>query len=181
MNIASAYAQPISADTVRIERILPGPIDRVWQYLVDADLRAQWLASGEIEPRVGGRVEHVWRNNALTRNDEPAPQKYAHIAEEARMQGRVTAFDPPRTLAYTWGEVEAESSEVRYELTPQGDQVHLVLTHRRLASNQMTSVAAGWHTHLDILVARLTGATPEGFWRQHTRLEREYIQRLPGA
>ncbi|MCC8364383.1 SRPBCC family protein [Lysobacter sp. A6] len=176
------YAQPLSADTVRIERTLPGPIERVWAYLVDPALRALWLATGDIEPRVGGRVEHVWHNNALTDNDDPAPQKYAHIAEEARMQGRVTVFDPPRTLAYTWGEVEAESSEVRYELTAQGDDVRLVLTHRRLASRVvMLSVAAGWHTHLDILVARLEGSTPEGFWRRHTRLESEYDKRLPGA
>ncbi len=37
----SPYAVPLSSDTVRIERTLPGPIDRVWQYLVDSDLRAQ--------------------------------------------------------------------------------------------------------------------------------------------
>jgi uncharacterized protein YndB with AHSA1/START domain len=98
------------------------------------------------------------------------------------MEGRVTAFDPPRTLAYLWGEDASDSSEVRYELTPMGDEVRLVLTHRRLASRDaMLSVAAGWHTHLDILEARLTGATPEGFWRRHTLLEREYEGRLPGA
>ncbi|KGQ20564.1 putative activator of Hsp90 ATPase homologue 1-like protein [Lysobacter dokdonensis DS-58] len=174
----SAYAVPLSSDTVRIERTLPGPIDRVWAYLVDSDLRARWLASGVIEPRVGGSVEHVWRNNALTENDAPAPQKYAHIADEARMQGRVTEFDPPRALAYTWGEDASASSEVRYELTPQGNRVRLVLTHRRLSPDQMTSVAAGWHTHLDILVARLEDRAHEGFWREHTRLEREYVARL---
>ena len=147
----TAYATPLSADAVRIERTLPGPIERVWAYLVDSDLRAQWLASGLIEPCVGGRVEHVWRNNALTQGDDPAPQKYAHIAEEARMQGRVTAFDPPHALAYTWGEDPSDSSEVRYELTSEGDAVRLVLTHRRLASRaMMLSVAAGWHTHLDL-------------------------------
>jgi uncharacterized protein YndB with AHSA1/START domain len=187
MNVASmtnagAYAQPLSADTVRIERTLPGPIERVWAYLVDPELRALWLATGDIEPRVGGVVEHVWHNNALTQGDDPAPQKYAHIADEARMQGRVTAFDPPNTLGYTWGEDPSTSSEVRYELTPQGDDVRLVLTHRRLATREgMLSVAAGWHTHLDILLARLEGTQPEGFWRQHTRLEREYAQRLSGV
>ena len=175
----ASYAVPLSADTVRIERTLPGPIERVWQYLVDSDLRSQWLASGEIEPRVGGRVDHVWRNNALTQGDAPAPAKYAHIADEARMQGRVTEYDPPRALAYTWGEDASTSSEVRYELTPQGDEVHLVLVHRRLSPESFNSVAAGWHTHLDILVARMTDTVPEGFWRQHTRLEREYAARLP--
>lgn len=174
----ASYAVPLSADTVRIERTLPGPIDRVWQYLVDSDLRAKWLAAGDIEPRVGGRVEHVWRNNALTDNDAPAPEKYAHIADEARMQGRVTEYDPPHALAYLWGEDAATSSEVRYELTAKGDETHLVLTHRRLSREQINSVAAGWHTHLDILIARLSNTEPEGFWRQHTRLEREYAQRL---
>ena len=174
----ASYAVPLSADTVRIERTLPGPIDRVWQYLVDSDLRAKWLASGDIEPRVGGRVDHVWRNNALTDNDAPAPEKYAHIADEARMQGRVTEYDPPNALAYLWGEDAATSSEVRYELTAKGDETYLVLTHRRLSAEQINSVAAGWHTHLDILIARLSNTEPEGFWRQHTRLEREYAQRL---
>ena len=178
---AGDYAQPLSADTVRIERTLPGPIERVWAYLVDPELRALWLATGDIEPRVGGRVEHVWHNNALTQGDDPAPQKYAHIADEARMQGRVTAFDPPNTLGYTWGEDPSTASEVRYELTPQGDDVRLVLTHRRLSAEQINSVAAGWHTHLDILIARLSNTEPEGFWRQHTRLEREYAQRLSGV
>jgi uncharacterized protein YndB with AHSA1/START domain len=182
MNIAqdtTAYATPLSADTVRIERTLPGPIERVWSYLVDPELRALWLATGDIEPRVGGRVEHVWHNSALTPNDDPAPPKYAHIAQEARMQGTVTVFDPPRELGYTWG-FDDGASEVRYELTPQGDNVRLVVTHRRIASRDMLlSVAAGWHTHLDILVARLNDDTPVGFWRQHTRLEREYAQRLP--
>ena len=47
---AGDYAQPLSADTVRIERTLPGPIERVWAYLVDPELRALWLATGDIEP-----------------------------------------------------------------------------------------------------------------------------------
>ena len=178
----TAYATPIASDAVRIERTLPGPIERVWRYLVESELRAQWLAAGEIEPRVGGRVEHVFRNSALTQGDDPAPGKYAHIADEARMRGTVTDFDPPRALAYSWGEDDGAASEVRFELAPRGEDVHVVVTHRRIGSRDMLlSVAAGWHTHLDILVARLTDTVPEGFWRRHTRLEREYEQRLPGA
>jgi uncharacterized protein YndB with AHSA1/START domain len=153
----------------------------VWRYLVESELRGQWLASGDIEPRVGGRVDHVFHNSALTQDDDDAPAKYAHIAHEATLRGEVTHFDPPRVLGYLWGHGE-NPSEVLFELTPRGDEVQLVLTHRRLGSRDgMLSVAAGWHTHLDILVARLTNATPEGFWRQHTRLEREYAQRLPEA
>ena len=80
------------------------------------------------------------------------------------------------------GEDGGGDSEVRFELTPQGDRVHLVVTHSRLADRDtMLSVAGGWHAHLEILEARLDGREPPGFWRTHTRLESEYAQRIPAA
>ncbi|MBB3059863.1 uncharacterized protein YndB with AHSA1/START domain [Microbulbifer rhizosphaerae] len=33
------YGVMTAADTLRIERLLPGPLERVWQYLVDSDKR----------------------------------------------------------------------------------------------------------------------------------------------
>jgi len=30
---------------------LPGPIERVWEYLTDPDKRARWFAGGPMEPR----------------------------------------------------------------------------------------------------------------------------------
>ena len=182
MNIALSEADfgvRTAPDTVRVERLLPGPIERVWQYLTDAELRAQWLAGGEIEPRVDGRVELVFNNSTLTEDDDPPPAKYAQYAGESRMGGRITEFDPPHVLAYTWGEPDDSHSHVRFELDTKGAQVRLVVTHSRLATRDgMLSVAGGWHAHLDILRDRLNGRTPDGFWRSHTRLEAEYAQRL---
>ncbi len=178
----SDYATVIDERAVRLERLLPGPIERVWSYLTDSEKRGTWLAVGEMVLEVGGRVEHVWHNNDLTEDDDPPPEKYADIAEEARMTGTITACDPPHLLSYTWEWGEDEPSEVTYELQPQGDKVLLTLTHRRLASRgEMVGVGAGWHTHLDILAARLEGQPPEGFWRKHTRLEAEYEQRIPAS
>ena len=169
------YGALTASDTVRIERLLPGPIERVWTFLTDSEKRARWLAAGDMELRVGGKVEHVFNNTALTGHDGVPPAKYAkHNC--ATMQGRITACEPPRLLSYTWG----EESDVRFDLTPRGDKVLLVVTHRRLAPREMIlSVAAGWHTHLDILRDRLADRTPEGFWAKHTRLEAEYDKRLP--
>ncbi len=176
MNDYGVVSEP---GTLRFERLLPGPIERVWSYLIQSDKRGRWLAYGDIEPRVGGKVEHIWRNNELTENDAPAPEKYRAYAGEHRMQGRVTVYEPPHALAYTWGDDPDTSSEVRYELSPRGDQVLLVLTHSRLASRDgMTSVGSGWHTHLGILADRLHGREPAGFWRTHTRLEAEYAARI---
>ena len=173
------YGVVTEARTVRFERLLPGPIERVWSYLTDSEKRGAWLASGAMELRVGGRVEHVFRNSDLTENDDPPPPKYAQYAEESRMVGRVTACEPPRLLAYTWPEPSSEDSEVSFELSTRGDQVLLVLTHRRLGSRgDMIAVAGGWHTHLGILADRLAGRQPPGFWATHTRLEAEYDRRL---
>lgn len=174
------YGHVTEPGTLRIERILPGPIERVWNYLTDSEKRGTWLASGVLEPRVGGRVEHIFRNSELSSQSDPAPAKYAHLGDESRMHGRVTAYEPPRLLSYTWSEESDVDSEVTFELSPLGEQVRLVLTHRRLGTRDtMISVGAGWHTHLGILAARLDGREPAPFWATHMRLEDEYEQRIP--
>ena len=43
-----AYGVLTEPATLKLERLLPGPIERVWAYLVDSGLRRQWLASGEM-------------------------------------------------------------------------------------------------------------------------------------
>src|SRR5688572_17308230 len=48
------YGVVTAPDTVRIERLLPGPIQRVWDYLTESELRGKWFASGELDARVGG-------------------------------------------------------------------------------------------------------------------------------
>lgn len=177
----SEYADVTERGTLRIERLLPGPIERVWSYLTESDRRATWLAAGEMDLRVGGRVEHVFYNSKLTDDDDPPPAKYADQVE-ARMEGRITACDPPRLLAYTWGEASGRDSHVTFELTPRGDSVLLVVTHRQITTrDDMVGAAGGWHAHLGILADRLAGRTPTGFWRTHTRLEAEYEKRLPAT
>lgn len=174
------YGLVTAPDTVRLERLLPGPIERVWHYLVDSEARATWLAAGPMDLRPDGRVELVFRNSELTGHDGTPPEKYACHAGDSPMSGRITACESPHLLAYTWGEGDGTASEVRFELRAQGEDVHLVVTHRRLADRDaMISVSGGWHTHLGILADRLAGRTPAGFWDTHTRLEAEYEQRIP--
>ena len=176
----SDYGVVTEPGTLRIERTLPGPIERVWKYLTESEARGKWLASGEMELHVGGRVELVFRNGTLTENDDPPPAKYPNGNDETRLEGRITACDPPRLLAYTWPESDNEDSEVTFELSSRGDSVLLVVTHRRLGSrDNMIGVAGGWHTHLGILADHLTGRTSPGFWATHMRVEAEYERRIP--
>ncbi|MDQ3028114.1 MAG: SRPBCC family protein [Pseudomonadota bacterium] len=176
------YVCITAPDAVRIERLLPGPIERVWAYLTEPAKRATWFAGGATDLRVGGAMALDFHNDRLTEGDDPPPPKYEKYGCALTMKSRVTACEPPTLLAYTFGGEGAENSEVRFDLAARGDQVHLVLTHRRLANREaMLSVSGGWHAHLDILVARLEGRNPPKFWRNHTRLEAEYERRIPQA
>lgn len=178
----SDHGTVLDSRTVRFERLLPGPLQRVWDYLVLSEQRATWLAAGDIELWVGGRVTLLFRNNELS--TEPTPAKYRQYDKEVPNHGRVTQCQPPHLLAFTWDDSgsagESASSEVIFELSAVGDQVKLLLTHRRLATRaDMLSVAAGWHTHLGILLAELTRSEHAPFWSSYDRLATEYAERVP--
>src|SRR3546814_15566626 len=73
----ASYAVVSDTDTVRLQRTLPGPIERVWQYITDAGLRRQWLAGGDdVQPRAGTSFEMVWRNDALTAPPRERPESF---------------------------------------------------------------------------------------------------------
>jgi hypothetical protein len=102
------------------------------------------------------------------------------------MHGHILACEPPRLLAYSWGDIAGEhadaNSEVRFELSTVGKDVRLVLTHSRLANrDSMVGVSGGWHSHLAVLADRLAGRTPAAFWAAFARLESEYEKRIPAS
>jgi uncharacterized protein YndB with AHSA1/START domain len=167
---------------VRFVRLLPGPIERVWDYLVDSDKRKTWFAGGPMELKAGGQMELHFRHIEIAPHEIPPEEHKVHHDPGVKSAGVVTRCEPPRVLAFTWGgDGSEDSSEVTFELTPQGDQVRLVLTHQRLGTDrqELIGTSAGWHTHLRILVARLGGTKPPPFWSPLTRLEAEYTKRLP--
>ena len=171
------YAVVTGPNEVRIERLLPGPIERVWSYLTESDKRGTWLASGPMELRVGGRVELTFRHSNLDTQRAPTPDRFKQYEAGKTQIGEITRFDPPRLLSLTWG--DPGNSEVTFELTPQGDQVHLVITHRRLSGiAMMRGVAGGWHSHLTILLNHLMAMSSLPFWTIFSDLEAEYEKRL---
>ena len=42
---------------VRFERLLPGPIERVWEFVTESEPRSRWLAAGPRPRPRGGRGE----------------------------------------------------------------------------------------------------------------------------
>lgn len=168
-----AYGVLTEPATLQLQRLLPGPIERVWSYLTDSDLRRQWLARGTMELAVGAPFELVWRNDELS---DPPGQRPEGFGAEHSMASRITELDPPRRLAFSW----QGTGEVCFDLEPQGDEVLLTVTHHRIADRSMRlMVGAGWHVHLDVLGQRLAGEAPTSFWDRWSRLRQEYDRRLP--
>ena len=139
-------AQFLKFPGVRFERLLPGPIERVWEHLTDTrNLNAWFGDKSNIEPRRGGAVRLM----------------------DGHIRGTITQWHPPRLLSYTWNVFspgdppDAASaypeSYLTFALQPQGDQVLLTLTHLPVLERFEKQNAMGWHTFLDILTDVLEG------------------------
>lgn len=165
------YGELIAHDTLRFERLLPGPIERVWEYLTDPEKRGKWFASGPMDLKPNGLVELHFNHASLAPSDDPIPQKFESMKNGTKMSAKVRKAEEPHLLVLEW------EGLVTFELSEIEDKVRLVLTHEKLAPglDARTGTLGGWHTHLDILADHLEGKTPKGFWFVYSPLEKEYM------
>ena len=91
----SEFGVVTEARTLRIRRVLPGPIERVWAYLTELEKRGRWLAAGPMELRVGGRVELTFRNSELS----GARRAASGQVQGARRRWHPGPRDPVRSAA----------------------------------------------------------------------------------
>lgn len=171
----------VAPGSVRFERMLSAPFDRVWGYLTDPEGRARWLAGGTMQQHVGGRVKLEFRHDALTGVDDPPPDAYRSMAAAGHVaRGVVTAWEPMRRLAHTW-EDGAEISEVGFELHDAGDAVRLTVVHRRLENRAMVvDVAAGWDAHLSLLAAVVAGEPRPAYWSAFVASQARHAEAFAG-
>jgi uncharacterized protein YndB with AHSA1/START domain len=167
----NARSTLIKPSTVRFERLLPGPVERVWAYLTDSKKRATWLAAGEFDLRLGGKIELHFDNQNLCEEKAPAG---ARGAGKHTATGKITRLEPMKALGHTWS-WDGGESEVLYELTPKGKDVLLVI-HHSLPDDKGLKIAVGggWGAHTGILEDVLNGVKPRGFWSAHERLMNEF-------
>lgn len=155
----SDMGKVLNSHTVQFERVFPGPIERVFDYLSKPELLEQWLMPASVAPHVGGRIEFKSSQVPETADAPPAGQT-------CWIRGIISAYEPPHLIAYSWNEIAFNmTSDVRFELKEQGENVLLVLTHTRIPTEFMPGVGAGWHTHLDQVLSLVKGETPEDFWK----------------
>src|SRR5256885_15361178 len=92
-------ATVVESGTVKVERLLPGPVERVWASLTDSRRRAPWFAGGEFDLRVGGRIRLEFDHACLS-SEKVTPDKFKNV-EHAQFEGSITRLEPMRVLAYT--------------------------------------------------------------------------------
>lgn len=159
----------ITAHELRFERDLAAPVETVWQYLIDPELRARWFMGGPTEPREGGRLGFTFAHDGLSDEADPAPARYAGNQGKAWSE-TITRIDPPRLLAFTWN--DGEAGEVTIELAESGDRTRLTLVHAGLRGPaDAKNFGGGWGAHLAVLEKRLVGERVPSFWALHAEAE----------
>jgi uncharacterized protein YndB with AHSA1/START domain len=159
--------QRIGVDTIRLERTFDAPIDKVWRYLTEADLRRDWFMGGT-DATPGGEFDlKVDHDNLSDDKDVPYPESYAEFKGTVWTE-KVIRFEPPRLLETTFQ--GGKNGIVTYELSPQGEQTRLVLTHSGIVSGTgAQDFGSGWNSHLTVLEERLAGRGVKDFWALHAK------------
>ncbi len=131
-----------------VERTLDAPIQSVWAALTDVNQMKQWYFDVDgFKPEVG--FEFSFKGCG------PKGEEYIHLC-------RVTKAVPESVIAYTWRyDKYPGSSEVTFELTADGNNTKLKLTHAGLETFTTenpdfarSSFEAGWNEIIDSMLPK---------------------------
>jgi uncharacterized protein YndB with AHSA1/START domain len=174
---ATAPVQRVGNDAIRLERLLDAPVDKVWRYLTESELRSQWFMGGT-DAAAGGEFELLNDHDALSDEDVPYPENYAEFKGKTWTE-KVIRFEPPRLLETTFQ--GGENGTVTYELLPEDDRTRLVLTHSGIVSPVgAQDFGSGWNSHLTVLQERLAGRSVRNFWALHAQSREAVRKALEG-
>lgn len=164
----SDFGVIIDRSSVKFERIVPGPIERVWEHITKREFLCKWLGDGDI----GAEGSTI----ALLQEGPDVP-----LHTGATIAGVVTRCVPPGLLAFTWNHMAPGATRptipesiVTIELRPSADAVLLTLTHQGIAPEWVARLSTGWHAFLDILALRMDGRAPSQVMEMFARLLPQY-------
>jgi uncharacterized protein YndB with AHSA1/START domain len=162
----SAPIECVAPGTIRLERTLDAPVETVWRYLTEAELRRQWFMGGT-DARSGGKFQLLNDHDNLSDEEVPYPESYAPYKGRT-WDETVIRFDPPRLLETTFQ--GGKNGTVTFELFPDGDRSRLVITHSGITSpSGFQDFGGGWNSHMTVLQERLAGRSVRNFWALHAR------------
>lgn len=140
--------------SLRFERALAHPPERVWRALTDPEEIARWFTLAKLEPEAGGRV-------------------HLDFGSQGEALGEITVWDPPRVLEHSWV-WEGRTSLVRWELTPTAEGTLLVLSHSGLDRDGAADYGAGWQVFVERLPLHLDGQDPTAVPDRYEELLERY-------
>jgi uncharacterized protein YndB with AHSA1/START domain len=145
----AAMGQVIDGHTLRFERVVAHPPERVWRAISDEnELRAWMRYPVSFEQREGGRVRFF---------------------EVRPIIGKIFIWEPPRSLAFSFWDAGAADAEervggewhVRWDLEPDGGGCRITFQHRNLGGAHLWGLGDGWHGFIDQLIGYFDGALDE--------------------
>jgi uncharacterized protein YndB with AHSA1/START domain len=170
-----APVQRVAKDAIRLERLLDAPIEAVWRYLTQADLREQWFMGGT-DASDGGEFELVVDHDKLSSEAVPYPHSYECFKGKV-FREKVIRFEPPHLLETTFQ--SGSNGIVTYELIQEGAKTRLILTHSKIVSAVgAQDFGSGWNSHLEVLQEKLAGRSVKDFWALHSRSRDEVARAL---
>lgn len=179
----SDYGIRLDEHTVQFVRILPGPIERIWEYLWDGKKRGEWFASGAMPTKPGESFDLYFKHSTLSPHQAPPPEKFIEMDKTGHQARNVLlAYEPPHRLVFAFGPDARSDSEVEFLLSQEGDpkdnKIRFTLTHRKIPDRAFAvDVSGGWHSHLAILQYKAEGRVPPAFWDVWRETETTYEER----
>ena len=169
--------EKVAPDAIRLERLLDAPVETVWRYLTEAELRRMWFMGGT-DATAGGEFDLlVGHDNLSDEKNVDYPEGYAQFKGTVWTE-KVMRFEPPRLLETTFQ--GGKNGTVTYELFPDGGKTRLVLTHSGITSDTgFQDFGGGWNSHLTVLEERLAGRGIANFWALHAK-SREAVAKALG-
>jgi uncharacterized protein YndB with AHSA1/START domain len=131
-----------SRHTLRFERWLDHPREKVWRAITDRREVPNWFPA-----EIHGAREEGARLRFVFPNEEGPPT-----------DGHMLVFDPPRTMEFDWNR-----EILRFELEERDGGTSLVFTHTFADVAKSARDASGWTVCLDALEKRLDGEEAEQF------------------
>ena len=141
--------------TVHFERWIDAAIDAVWDAISTDEGLEAWLAPAKVNLAPDGEVQ-------------------VDFGEDGLAGGAIIELVPGQVLEYNWGFPGEPDSILRIELEASEGGTTLRLNHRLLPSDQAVGYGAGWHAHIDQLVAVVTGQEVSDWMERFTELLPEY-------
>ena len=144
----------VDRQAVELDLTVGTAADEVWAALVEPDRAAAWL--GRLAPAPGGVGDRF-----AVRHDETTTSWHT-----------VLTWEPARRWETTWEFPEERASRLEVVLVASGPGTRLTLRHTAL--EDPVSYAAGWHRHLEHLVAHLGGDDGPPTWAGYDELVDRY-------